>query len=299
MFHGSMVALVTPMSKDRTIDYTSLSELIEWHIANQTDALVVLGTTGESATINFDERDAILKAVVNQAADRIPIIAGTGSNSTEEAIALTKHAMEVGVDACLLVTPYYNKPTQEGLYQHFRTIADTVVIPQILYNVPGRTGCDLLPRTLARLTETANIIGIKDATGDIARVQTVLELCGDRIDQYSGDDATAFDFIVAGGKGVISVTANVAPHHMHEMCSALLADDYERAKNIQEQLMPLHQALFVESNPIPVKWALQSMGKIAGGIRLPLTTLANCYHEVVQTALLQAGVIDAAPLVRK
>lgn len=290
MFHGSIVALVTPMFDDGTIDFNSLSELIEWHIENQTDALVLLGTTGESATINFAERNDVLHRAVEQVADRIPIIAGTGSNSTDETIKLTRHAMEVGVDACLLVTPYYNKPTQEGLYQHFMTVANAVPMPILLYNVPARTGCDLLPETVSRLTEIPNIIGLKDATGDLSRLRKTLELCGGSIDFYSGEDALALDFILQGGRGVISVTANIAPKRMHEMCRAALEKNIDQAHALQNELMPLHQALFIESNPIPVKWALQAMGKISQGIRLPLTILDKIHEEPLRAAMKQAGI---------
>lgn len=291
VFHGSMVALVTPMHQNGSIDFTSLSQLIEWHIANQTDAFIILGTTGESATINFAERDKVLKAAVKQVRDRIPVIAGTGTNSTDETIRLTRHAMEVGVDACLLVTPYYNKPTQEGLYQHYKAIAHSVAIPQILYNVPSRTGCDLLPETISRLTEITNIIGLKEATGDMQRIANIVQKCGRKIDLYSGDDATALDFLLAGGKGVISVTANVAPKLMHDMCQAVLNSEMDKAKEIQKKLMPLHKQLFVEPNPIPVKWVLNKMGKIEQGIRLPLTNLATSFQQDVSKAMQQVEIV--------
>jgi 4-hydroxy-tetrahydrodipicolinate synthase len=291
MFHGSMVALVTPMHENGAIDFDSLANLIEWHIESGSNALVILGTTGESATINFNERAAILKFVIEQTRDRIPIIAGTGSNSTSETIKLTYHAMEVGADASLLVTPYYNKPTQEGMIQHYLAVANSVAMPLILYNVPSRTGCDLLPETVYRLAKVTNIIGLKEATGDIKRVNTLLELCGATIDLYSGDDISSLDFMLAGGKGVISVTANVAPKFMHKMCQAVLEGEIEKAKDLQNRLMPLHKQLFVESNPIPVKWVLQEMGKIKSGIRLPLTILGSSYYQSVRTAMQQAGVI--------
>jgi 4-hydroxy-tetrahydrodipicolinate synthase len=291
MFHGSLVALVTPMNKDGSIDFNSLHSLIEWHIENQTDALVILGTTGESATINFNERDTLLKFVVQQVAERLPIIAGTGSSSTEEAIRLTYHAMEVGVDACLLVTPYYNKPTQEGLYQHYEKIANNVAIPQILYNVPSRTGCDLLPETVYRLSKITNIVGLKEATGDINRIKEINDKVNQKIDLFSGDDATSMDFIAAGGRGVISVTANVAPKLMHDMCQAALNNEVLKAKDLQSKLMPLHKSLFVESNPIPVKWALHEMGKISEGIRLPLTELGSSHRAIVVAAMQEVGII--------
>lgn len=291
MFHGSMVALITPMREDKTIDFTSLEKLVEWHLASKTDALVILGTTGESATVNLDERTQILQRVVKQVSGRIPVIAGTGSNSTSETIKLTQDAMEIGVDACLLVTPYYNKPTQEGLYQHYNAVANAVAIPQILYNVPSRTGCDLLPETVNRLTNVTNIIGLKDATGDIARAKLILDACDNKIDLYSGDDATSLDFMLAGGKGVISVTANVAPREMHDMCAAVLTQNFETARSLHQKLMPLHTQLFIESNPIPVKWALHEMGRSPAGIRLPLTSLSKSYHDVVRQAMKQVGVI--------
>lgn len=291
MFHGSLVALVTPMFSDGTVDFNSLSQLIEWHIANQSDALVILGTTGESATVNFHERQDVLKRTIDQVGERVPVIAGTGSNSTDEAIYLTRNAMELGADACLVVTPYYNKPTQEGLYQHYRAIASAVPVPIILYNVPGRTGCDLLPETVCRLVDVSNIIGLKEATGKIERVQEILAGTQGKIDLYSGDDATSLEFMLAGGKGVISVTANVAPKLMHDMCHAALEKNVALATELQNKLMPLHQKLFIEPNPIPVKWALHNMGKIEEGIRLPLTVLANSAQQPVREAMQAAGLI--------
>jgi 4-hydroxy-tetrahydrodipicolinate synthase len=290
MFHGSMVALITPMFKDGTIDFNSLSNLIEWHIENQTDALVVLGTTGESATLNFAERQDVLKRTVEQVGERVPVIAGTGTNSTAETIKLTQHAMEAGVDACLVVTPYYNKPTQEGLFLHYREIASAVPIPLILYNVPGRTACDLLPETVGRLSNITNIIGLKEATGDISRVKELLAACPRKIDLYSGDDETSLDFMLAGGKGVISVTANVAPKMMHDMCSAALGHKLDRAKDLQNKLMPLHKNLFIEPNPIPTKWVLSEMGKTDCGIRLPLTWLTEKHQLLVREAMKQVGI---------
>lgn len=291
MFRGSMVALITPMFSDGTVDFNSLSELIEWHINNQTDALVILGTTGESATINYAERQDILKRVVKQVGERVPIIAGTGTNSTTETIKLTQNAMELGVDACLIVTPYYNKPTQEGLFKHYKKIADSVPVPIILYNVPGRTGCDLLPETVCRLADVGNIIGLKEATGDIKRVNEILEISKDKLDLFSGDDASSLEFMLAGGKGVISVTANVAPRMMHDMCQAAVQGNQSLASELQRRLMPLHTKLFIEPNPIPVKWALHSMGKIEDGIRLPLTELAQRHEESVHQAMQEVGII--------
>ena len=291
MFHGSMVALVTPMHPDGAIDEESLQRLVDFHVENHTDAIVVAGTTGESATLDEDEHCHLIRRSVTLAAGRIPIIAGTGANSTREAIDLTRCAMDAGVDACLLVTPYYNKPTQEGLYRHFRTVAETVPVPQILYNVPGRTACDMLPETVERLARVSNIVGIKEATGDMNRAREILERCGERLDLYSGDDATAMELILLGGKGNVSVTANVAPAAMHDLCSVALAGDRDRAASINRLLESLHKALFVESNPIPVKWALHEMGMIPAGIRLPMTPLAEQFHDTVRQALKQAGVL--------
>jgi 4-hydroxy-tetrahydrodipicolinate synthase len=294
MFHGSMVALVTPMREDGAVDQDSLEALIEFHIAAGTDAIVAVGTTGESATLNEKEHCDLLRRIVAMAGGRIPVIAGTGANSTQEAIDLTRCALQAGTDACLLVTPYYNKPTQEGLYQHYKAVAEAVPIPQILYNVPGRTACDLLPETVQRLAPISNIIGIKEATGDLQRGRQILDSCGDRLDLYSGDDATAMELILLGAKGDISVTANVAPKAMHDMCAAALDGDRARAERIDLKLRALHRDLFIESSPIPVKWALHEMGLIPPGLRLPLTPLADPYHEPVRKALRQAGVLEAA-----
>ena len=291
MFHGSMVALVTPMHPSGTIDEDSLQRLVDFHVENHSDAIVVAGTTGESATLDEEEHCHLIHRSVEMAAGRIPIIAGTGANSTREAIDLTRCAMNAGVDACLLVTPYYNKPTQEGLYRHFRTVAEAVPVPQILYNVPGRTACDMLPGTVERLARISNIVGIKEATGDMGRAREILERCGERLDLYSGDDATAMELILLGGKGNISVTANVAPAAMHKLCSIALAGDRDGALAINRPMEVLHQALFVESNPIPVKWALHEMGMIPAGIRLPMTPLAEQFHDTVRQALRQAGVL--------
>ena len=289
MFSGSMVALVTPMHADGSVDQVSLAKLVEFHVENGTDAIVVMGTTGESATLNEKEHCLTIKQVVDIADNRIPVIAGTGANSTSEAIELTQCAMSAGADACLLVTPYYNKPTQEGLYQHFKKVAETVAIPQILYNVPGRTAVDMLPETVVRLAGISNIVGIKEATGDLSRGQQIMAECGDKLDVYSGDDATAMELILLGARGDISVTANIAPKAMHEMCAAALAGDRETATAINERLLALHDKLFVESNPIPVKWALYEMGMIPEGIRLPLTVLNEQYHDVIRDAIKQAS----------
>jgi len=291
MFHGSMVALVTPMHADGAVDFESLAQLVDFHVENGTDAIVAMGTTGESATLDEEEHCDVIRRVVQDAAGRIPVIAGTGANSTREAIDLTRCAQKAGADACLLVTPYYNKPTQEGLYLHFRAVAEAVAIPQILYNVPGRTAVDMLPATVARLAEIPNIIGIKEATGDLARGKEILDLCGDKLDLFSGDDATAMDLILAGAKGDISVTANVAPRAMHDMCSAALEGNRLVAETINAPLMGLHKNLFLEANPIPVKWALCEMGLIPEGIRLPLTPLSESCHEPLREAMRAAGVL--------
>lgn len=289
MFHGSMVALVTPMLEDGLIDVDALRSLVEWHIQEGTQAIVVLGTTGEVPTIHYQERPLIMQQVIEQVHGRVPVIAGTGTNSTEMTIQLTKEAMECGVDACLLVTPYYNKPTQEGLYQHFKAVSTAVPIPQILYNVPSRTGCDLKPATLARLVSCSNIVGLKEATGDMARLHEIKAVVDSDIDLYSGDDASCLDFMLGGGRGVISVTANVVPKQMRALCDAALMGHREQATALNNPLMGLHKNLFVESNPIPVKWALHRMGKISKGIRLPLTPLSAEYHALLDHSLDEAS----------
>ncbi len=291
MFRGSMVALVTPMHPDGSVDFESLGRLVEFHIENGTSAIVSMGTTGESATLDEKEHCEVIRRTVEMVNNRIPVIAGTGANSTSEAISLTQCAMKAGADACLLVTPYYNKPTQEGLYQHHKLIADTVPIPQILYNVPGRTACDMLPDTVGRLSKISNIIGIKEATGDLSRLAQIRELCGENFDIYSGDDATGTEFMLLGGNGVISVTNNLAPAAMSAMCEAALAGDRAKAEELNQPLLGLHNDLFVEANPIPVKWALCEMGMIPAGIRLPLTPLSEQYHETLRRAMRQAGVL--------
>lgn len=285
-----MVALVTPMAEDGAVDYPALKRLVEFHIEQGTDAIVAVGTTGESATLDEEEHCEVIRVVVEQVKGRIPVVAGTGANSTREAVALTRRAQEVGADACLLVTPYYNKPTQEGLFLHFRTIAETVAIPQILYNVPGRTACDMQPATVARLARIPNIVGIKEATGKLERVPEILGSCGPDFGLYSGDDATACEFCLSGGHGVISVTANVAPQAMHELCAAARAGQRDLALKIDAGLAALHRDLFIESNPIPVKWALCEMGMIQPGIRLPLTWLAPECRQPVRRAMDQAGI---------
>jgi 4-hydroxy-tetrahydrodipicolinate synthase len=292
MFHGSMVALVTPMHPDGTLDWESLSWLVDFHIENKTDAIVAVGTTGESPTVDVKEHVRIIREVIDQVHGRVPVIAGTGANSTREAIELTRAALEAGADACLLVTPYYNKPTQEGLYLHFKAIAEAVPIPQILYNVPSRTACDLLPETAARLAEVSNIIGIKEATGDLSRVRRLLDLCGERLDLYSGDDSTAMEFMLLGGRGTISVTANIVPRLVHDMCVAAIQEDREAAEAADIKLRSLYAILFLEANPIPVKWALYEMGFISEGIRLPLTALSERYRGPLREALRQLRVLQ-------
>nr|MBS0020743.1 4-hydroxy-tetrahydrodipicolinate synthase [Gammaproteobacteria bacterium] len=290
MFQGSMVALVTPMRGDGSVDPSSLKRLIEWHIEAGTEAIVAVGTTGESATLNHAEHCEVIAQVVAQVNHRIPVIAGTGANATREAIELTRCAKEGGADACLLVAPYYNKPTQEGLYLHYKAVAEAVPIPQILYNVPGRTACDVLPETVVRLSRIPNIVGIKEAT-DVARVRILLERVDAAFAVYSGDDGMAMEAMLSGARGVISVTANVAPKLMHEMCARALCGDRAGATALNDRLVPLHEALFVESNPIPVKWALHTMDLIPPGIRLPLTTLSEANRLRVKTALQMAGLL--------
>jgi 4-hydroxy-tetrahydrodipicolinate synthase len=292
MFSGSMVALVTPMRADGSVDSGCLRKLVDFHIDNGTDAIVAVGTTGESATLNVDEHCEVIRIVVEQVNKRVPVIAGTGANCTAEAIELTQKAKDLGVDGALLVTPYYNKPTQEGLYQHYKLIAETVDIPQILYNVPGRTACDLLPETVARLAKIDNIVGIKEATGELDRVSQIKQSCGDDFELYTGEDANTVEFISLGGVGVISVTANVAPKAMHEMCQAALNGDKEQADAINQSLALLHKDLFVEANPIPVKWCLTEMGLIPEGIRLPMTVLSEEYHQQLREALKAASLLN-------
>lgn len=291
---GSVVALVTPMgpgvAPETAVDFAGFARLVEFHIEQGTDGIVAVGTTGESATLTEDEHCRAIETVVRLVNGRIPVIAGTGANSTHEAIRLTRRAQEVGADACLLVTPYYNKPTQEGLYLHHRAIAEAVAIPQILYNVPSRTACDMQPETVARLAKVPNIIGVKEATGEIARVARLRELCGPDFVLLSGDDATACDFMLGGGHGVISVTANVAPRAMHELCAAALRGATDEARRIDAALQPLHRDLFCEANPIPVKWAVHRMGMLEPGIRLPLTWLSPSRHELVLAAMRHAGI---------
>jgi len=290
MIKGSIVAIVTPMRQDGEVDYPTFDRLLEWHVESGTDAIVVVGTTGESATLSVQEHCDLVAHCVRTVNGRIPVIAGTGSNSTQEALFFTESAKAHGADACLLVTPYYNKPSQEGLYQHFKVIAEAVDIPQILYNVPGRTACDLLPETVVRLAELSNITGIKEATGSVERAQQLIELCGDKLAVYSGDDPIAMEMMLDGAKGNISVTANVAPAIMHKLCAASMTGDREQATALNNQVALLHERLFVESNPVPVKWALYRMGLIGQGIRLPLVELNAAFHDQVCEALTVAGI---------
>lgn len=291
MFKGSIVALITPMDAHGGVDDRALARLIDLHVEAGTCAIVAVGTTGESATLDEAEHCSVIARSVELAAGRIPIIGGTGANSTTEAIRLTRCAREAGADAALLVTPYYNKPTQAGLIAHYRAVAEAVDIPQILYNVPGRTACDLLPETAAALAPVPNIVGIKDATGDLARVERLRSLCGAEFALYSGDDATGCEFMLRGGDGVISVTSNVAPRLMAQMCTAALAGERDTALALNERLDDLHRTLFLESNPIPVKWALSEMGLTQRGIRLPLTWLSDRFHDPLRRAMERAQVI--------
>lgn len=293
IIQGSIVAIVTPMFEDGSVDWKGLEKLVEWHIAQGTNSIVAVGTTGEASTLSLAEHTQVIKEIVRVANKRIPIIAGTGANSTHEAIELTKEAKELGADAALLVTPYYNKPTQEGLYQHYKAIAEAVDLPQILYNVPGRTGVDMLNETVIRLADIPQIVGIKDATGDVPRGQALIEgLRGKEMTVYSGDDATAYQLIALGALGNISVTANVAPKEMSQICAAAISGDAERAETLNNEIANLHNILFCESNPIPVKWALHEMGLIGTGIRLPLTPLAEQYRTPLREALNASGVIQ-------
>jgi len=287
---GSMVAIVTPMLDNGSIDFPALQALVEWHIQEKTSAIVVAGTTGESATLGPEEHTQLVTHVVKQVNRRIPVIAGSGTNSTQTTLILSENAKKAGADACLLVTPYYNKPTQNGLFEHYKTVAQKIDIPIILYNVPGRTACDLLPATVERLSTVPHIVAIKEATGQLERAQEIMQRCDKQFAVYSGDDATALSLLRHGAQGVISVTANIAPAKMQAMCTAVCQQEYTLAEKINEELMLLHQRLFIETNPIPSKWALQQMGKIKGGIRLPLLPLDNQYHLAVKEAMQRAGV---------
>ncbi|HLE66917.1 MAG TPA: 4-hydroxy-tetrahydrodipicolinate synthase [Burkholderiales bacterium] len=299
MITGSLVAIVTPMHEDGRLDLGRFRTLIDWHVSEGTDGIVVVGTTGESPTVDFDEHKELIRIAVEHAKGRIPVIAGTGGNSTAEAIELTESAKKNGATACLSVVPYYNKPTQEGLYLHFRKVAETVDIPVLLYNVPGRTVADLQNDTTLRLAQVPGIIGIKDATASIERGTDLIRRAPRGFAIYSGEDSTALAMMLLGGQGVISVTANVAPRLMHEMCARALAGDVKTSRDLNLRLLPLHQRLFVEANPIPVKWALAQMGLIEGGLRLPMTPLSERFHETVREALAEAGITLPLRVVEK
>jgi len=292
MIKGSIVAIVTPMHPDGSLDYDGLRKLIDWHIAEGTDSIVIVGTTGESPTVSMEEHCELIKVAVEHTAKRIPIIAGTGGNSTAEAIELTAFAKKVGADASLQVVPYYNRPTQEGMYLHFKTIAEAVDLPVILYNVPGRTVADMSNETILRLAQVKGIVGVKDATGNIGRGTDLIRLAPKDFAAYSGDDATAIALMLYGGAGNISVTANVAPRDMHELCVAAMSGNIARAVELNNKLLPLHNKLFVEPNPVPVKWAMQEMGLIPSGMRLPLAPLGESFHDTVRAALRESGVLN-------
>jgi 4-hydroxy-tetrahydrodipicolinate synthase len=289
MLRGSLVAIVSPMQEDGSLDLEAFRNLIDWHIAEGTDGIVVVGTTGESPTVDFEEHTLLIKTAIERAAGRVPIIAGTGANSTREAIELQAFAKKAGAAQCLSVVPYYNKPTQEGLYRHFQAVAEAVDIPMIVYNVPSRTVADLHNDTTLRLAQIPNIVGIKDATANLERGADLIRRAPKGFAIYSGDDATALALTLMGGDGVISVTANAAPRLMHEMCSAAFSGELNRARSANNRLLGLHRHLFVEANPIPVKWVLQQMGLIRGGIRLPLTPLSSSFHDLLRGAMEQAG----------
>ncbi len=292
MIKGSIVAIVTPMHEDGSLDLPALKALLDWHIAEGTDGVVIVGTTGESPTVSVEEHCELIKVTVDHVAGRIPVIAGSGGNSTTEAIELTQYAKNAGADASLQVVPYYNRPTQEGMYQHFRRIAEAVDLPVILYNVPGRTVADMSNDTIVRLSSVPGIVGVKDATGNIARGTELLRAVPKSFAVYSGDDPTAMALMFCGGQGNISVTANVAPRAMHELCVAAMAGRIDEAIAINNQLIPLHGKLFIEPNPVPVKWALAQMGRMKGGIRLPLVPLAASCEDAVRTALRESGVLN-------
>lgn len=292
MIQGSIVAIVTPMFEDGSLDFQSLKALLDWHIAEGTDAIVIVGTTGESPTVTVEEHCELIKVAIEHIAGRIPVIAGTGGNSTSEAIELTAFAKQAGADASLQVVPYYNRPTQDGMVQHFTRIAESVDLPVILYNVPGRTVADMSNDTIIRLSAVPGVVGVKDATGNIARGTELLRAVPTSFAVYSGDDATAMALMFCGGKGNISVTANVAPRAMHELCVAAMAGRVAEAVAINDKLIPLHNRLFVEPNPVPVKWALQQMGRMQGGIRLPLVPLGAASHDWLRSALRESGVLN-------
>ncbi len=291
MIQGSIVALITPMHNDNSLDWDSLHKLVEWHLEKGSDAIVAVGTTGESATLSVTEHLDVIARVVDQVNGRIPVIAGTGANATDEAIELTEAAKTRGADACLLVTPYYNRPTQEGLYLHHKAVADAVAIPQILYNVPARTGVDMNTDTVLRLAALDNIVAVKEATGDIQRARDIIERAPADFLVYSGDDVTAVELMLAGGKGNISVTANVAPAELSQLCKLAIAGDADKARALNQQLMSLHQSLFLESNPIPVKWAVEQLGFCDGGIRLPMTYFSEKHHASLRAAMHGMGLL--------
>jgi 4-hydroxy-tetrahydrodipicolinate synthase len=293
MLKGSLVAIVTPMFEDGSLDLQRLRALIDFHIREGTNGIVIVGTTGESPTVDFEEHCLLIRTAVEHAAGRVPVIAGTGANSTREAIELSAYAKQAGADMSLSVVPYYNKPTQEGLYRHFRAIAETVDLPQILYNVPGRTVADMQNDTALRLAQIPNIVGLKDATGNMERGAELLRRAPKNFAVYSGDDGTGLALLMLGAHGVISVTANVAPRLMQEMCAAVSAGDFPRARSHNNKLLGLHRHLFVEANPIPVKWVLQQMGLMEGGIRLPLTSLSSSFHDLLRGAMEQADITAA------
>jgi len=292
MIHGSIVAIVTPMHTDGGLDLPRLRKLLDWHIAEGTDGIVIVGTTGESPTVTVVEHCELIRVAVEHTAKRIPVISGTGGNSTAEAIELTRYAKEVGADASLQVVPYYNRPTQEGMYQHFTKIAEAVDLPVILYNVPGRTVADMSNETILRLSQVPGVIGVKDATGNIARGSDLIRLAPKSFAVYSGDDATAMALMFCGAKGNISVTANIAPRAMHQLCRTSMAGSVNDAVEINNKLLPLHNKLFVEPNPVPVKWAMVEMGLIESGMRLPLVPLSMEYHEILRGALRESGVLQ-------
>lgn len=296
MFSGSMVALVTPMTPNGQVDSAAVERLVDWHLASGTRALVLTGSTGEGFSLTLDERKQLWRSVVRQVAGRIPVIAGTGHPSTQTTLEASQAAQQCGIDGCLVVTPPYVKPTQEGLFLHFQELAQQVAIPFILYTVPGRAGVDMLPETVAKLSKLPNIVGIKEATGDLKRLKKILELTDNTFPVFSGDDATAMEWMWQGAAGVISVTANVDPHRMFQMCEAAMADDKTLSDALNQKMSALHELLFVESNPIPTKWVLSRIGLIHNVLRLPLTPLASAYHGAVQQAMLQAGIRDKSAI---
>jgi len=296
MLKGSLVAIVSPMHEDGSLDLGALRRLVDWHLTGGTDGIVVVGTTGESPTVDYEEHCQLIRTTIEHVAGRVPVIAGTGANSTSEAIELQRFAKKTGADMCLSVVPYYNKPTQEGLYRHFKAIAEAVDLPMIVYNVPSRTVCDMQNDTALRLAQVPNIVGIKEATGNLERGSDLIRRAPKGFAVYSGDDATALALMLMGGDGVVSVTANVAPRSMREMCTAAFAGDLTRARALNNKLLGLHRHLFVEANPIPVKWVLKEMGMISAGIRLPLTPLSSSFHDLLRGAMEQAGIAARMPV---